>query len=110
MLSIFDEALTNISKYAEATLVTVALECVNDVFSLTINDNGKGFDIETPKNGNPFSGGNGFRTMRNRAKRINGQLKITSSLGKGTTIVLTFSLREISFFQRLKHQFTSNFM
>lgn len=105
MLSIFDEALTNISKYAEATLVTVALECVNDVFSLTINDNGKGFDIETPKNGNPFSGGNGFRTMRNRAKRINGQLKITSSLGKGTTIVLTFSLRETSFFQRLKRVF-----
>lgn len=106
MLSIFDEALTNISKYAYATVVTVSLECTNDMFSLTINDNGKGFDSETPKNGSPFSGGNGFRNMRNRAKRINGQLKITSSLGKGSTIVLIFSLREISFFQRLKRVFS----
>ena len=106
LLSIFDEALTNISKYAEANIVTTDFNCTNDIFSMRISDNGKGFDTQANRQNKDISGGNGFRNMRNRAKRINGQLAVTSQLGEGTSIFLTFSLLKPSFFKRLKAFFS----
>ncbi len=106
LLSIFDEALTNISKYAEANIVTTDFNCTNDIFSMRISDNGKGFDTQANRQNKDLSGGNGFRNMRNRAKRINGQLAVTSQLGEGTSIFLTFSLLKPSFFKRLKAFFS----
>jgi ligand-binding sensor domain-containing protein/two-component sensor histidine kinase len=108
MLSIFNEALTNILKYAEATLVKVSFDCKNDVFTMTIHDNGKGFDTAQPRQNTLMSGGQGFRNMRNRAKRINGTLSIQSQLGEGTRLILEFPLKQISFFQRVKHVLTKS--
>ena len=47
-----------------------------------IEDNGKGFDMQS------IQRGNGLRTMSERAKKMKGNLKITSETGKGTLVRL----------------------
>ena len=74
------EALTNVMYHAEANNVIVKLEDNPDKFSLSIIDDGKGFEINqqihTP----------GINSMRERATFINGHISIQSEKGKGTMV------------------------
>jgi PAS domain S-box-containing protein len=78
------EALTNISKHAEASKVVIELMQTHKNLSLAIKDNGKG--IQTEKLENPFS--MGLIGMRERANLIGGQLEITNRNNKGTMVQL----------------------
>ena len=80
---ITQEAINNILKHAEATKVTIQLIKHIDSVILTIEDNGKGFDIST-QNRNSF----GFNSMRTRASALSGFLAIDGILGSGTSITL----------------------
>jgi len=78
----FKEALTNVAKHASATTVEVEVALNDDRFSLTIRDNGRGFDIHaTP-------GGNGLSNLRARARNVSGSFDLKSTQGLGTTIRL----------------------
>jgi signal transduction histidine kinase len=74
------EALTNVMYHAEAKNVIVRLEETNDKFSLTIIDDGKGFEINQHKQAP------GIKSMRERATFINGHISIQSEKGKGTMV------------------------
>lgn len=108
MLSILNEALTNIAKYAEATTVTVMIERMADSLCQTIRDNGNGFDLNKPFEEKYNSSGHGLVNMSRRAKRIKGTLTIESALGKGTVIRLSFPLQSTTFFARFKRIFSKN--
>ena len=82
---ILQEAINNIIKYAQATQVDVQLKEYEDIYMLTIEDNGVGFDAQTVKE---KDSGLGFRSMRNRVEAINGILEIDSRPGKGTSILV----------------------
>lgn len=77
---IFQEALTNIIKYAEAKNVEIQLFVRDDILSITIEDNGKGFDPEKK------ASGIGLTNMRSRAVEMNGLCTISSVVGHGTTL------------------------
>lgn len=77
------ETFNNIAKYANATHVTVSFSETNTTYTLTIHDNGVGFD---PNNSRAF--GNGLYNMRKRMADINGTFQLTSEIGKGTTTIL----------------------
>lgn len=79
---IFKEALNNVVKYANATKVTVKFFTENNQLKLAITDNGVGFDNQSEKSGN------GLKNMKNRAEKLNGNLNITTSFGKGTRVEL----------------------
>jgi signal transduction histidine kinase len=81
---ICQEALTNISKHAKATEVSVRMTREGKAVLLKISDNGKGMANE--KLENPFS--MGLLGMRERANLIGAQLLISSQPGKGTTVKL----------------------
>ena len=81
---IFKEAINNLVKYAEATRVSINLSKSDQLVSLVVRDNGKGFDVKK------LSSGNGIKNMKKRAKEINGALTIESQSGEGTTIELKF--------------------
>jgi len=87
---ICQEALTNITKHAEAKEVRIWITQNNHEFILKIADDGKG--IVTEKLENPFS--MGLLGMRERAKLINANLNITSEKGEGTTIQLQVKLNQ----------------
>jgi len=84
---ICQEALTNITKYAEATLVKILIENRNDQLSIKIIDNGIGIKSSTLHN--PLS--MGLVNMKERANLISADLNISSSPQKGTTIELIVS-------------------
>jgi signal transduction histidine kinase len=82
---IIQEAFLNVLKYADAKLCVVNISYDQDmVLRLSIEDDGKGFDLA-----NRGVGGIGFKNMNDRAKLIKAKLVIESELGKGTKIILT---------------------
>jgi signal transduction histidine kinase len=81
---ICQEALTNISKHADASKVSIRVDQNEKELILKISDNGKG--IASEKLENPFS--MGLLGMRERAGIIGGRLLILSKQNEGTTIQL----------------------
>ena len=84
---IAQEALNNISKYAAAHAVRVALTGSPEEVMLVIADDGRGFEMS---NGSTASQGMGMGSMRDRAARIGAQLRVDSRFGAGTTITVVW--------------------
>jgi signal transduction histidine kinase len=80
LLLVIKEAMNNIAKYSKAHNVLITLKKNPEKIILTIQDDGIGFDMEHVKMGN------GLSNMEKRCHAINGSYKISSILGKGTTI------------------------
>ncbi|MFG1927116.1 sensor histidine kinase [Cryptosporangium sp. NPDC048952] len=74
------EALTNVRKHAGASSVTVDLIAHDDVVTLTIDDDGAGFDVEA------HPPGYGLPGMRSRVEQLGGTLTLRSAPGAGTTV------------------------
>ena len=77
---ILQEALQNIIKYANASLIEVRIERDKDQLELFIKDNGIGFNIHDKRKGI------GLKNMESRAKKLNGIIKVNSLKNNGTTI------------------------
>lgn len=82
---IFQEIMNNILKHSKASMVTITTQ-ENPHFSLTISDNGKGFDYTRTNAGTSSIG---LQNMIDRAAIINYSLDITSAPNAGTTLVLS---------------------
>jgi signal transduction histidine kinase len=78
---IFRELMSNIEKHAYATQVKVEINWREDVFSLTISDNGTGFDPSSIPRGHY-----GIRFIHDRVEALHGSVSIQSSPGTGSTI------------------------
>ena len=86
LLFIVQEALSNVRKHADAGAVLVRLEDRDD-FTLTIEDDGAGFDPSLlDDKGEAHLG---IHIMRERAARIDATLRLQSTPGGGTSITLT---------------------
>lgn len=83
---IVQESLTNASKYAHATTVSVALDVGDEGVRLRVRDNGRGFpaDIERRR----MVGHHGLLGMEQRAIALGGTLTIDSMPGGGVTIIV----------------------
>jgi ligand-binding sensor domain-containing protein len=86
VVMIFKESLHNVVKHARASLVAIDVTFARGVFTMSIHDNGKGFDPETS------DGGNGLNNLRMRARIIGGSVEILSRPGEGSTIRLSASI------------------
>jgi PAS domain S-box-containing protein len=84
---IVQEALNNIVKHAEAKNVSVNLLKKGNVLSLSVEDNGVGFDQDKAMKISKDKGSLGLVIMRERAMQLDGELTIESLLGKGTHIL-----------------------
>lgn len=83
---IVQESLNNILKHSKATGVQFLLEKLPKKIRLTIKDNGKGFNLSEKQNDLKSLG---LKTLKERARLINGSSKIESQPGKGTSLVFT---------------------
>jgi len=83
------EALTNISKHAHASRVTVDLSLSAGVLSLEVSDNGRGLTAADLSKARSF----GLRGLHQRASTVGGWVDISSS-PEGTTLLLSVPLRE----------------
>jgi PAS domain S-box-containing protein len=91
MLRIAQEALMNIARHARATEVNLSLRQEADTVCLTIQDNGIG--IESWQDANR-PGSHGLTIMRERAEAFDGNLKVKSVPGQGTTVEVIIPFRK----------------
>lgn len=85
------EAINNSVKHARAGIVRIKLTIDKDVLSISISDNGKGFNI------NSISGrGNGLRNMRHRIETLGGNCDIASETNEGTVIHMSIPFNKIT--------------
>lgn len=82
----FKEALTNISRHAQATVVEVRIEQRGRAWQLILQDNGRGFEPAAA------ASGHGLRNLRARAARMKATFEVQSCPGQGTRLTLA-SLR-----------------
>jgi two-component system, NarL family, sensor kinase len=87
------EALRNVAEHAHATHVALSLCRVSGGVELTVTDDGRGFDPDDLRNG-PEAGHLGLALLRDRAARDGGKLQITSTSGRGTTVLLLIPVEE----------------
>ena len=82
---IAQEALTNVSRHAQASRVGVRIEKRRNVIYIQIKDNGKSFDVERIWHARR-SQRLGLLGMRERAAMVGGSFAVESTQGNGTTI------------------------
>jgi signal transduction histidine kinase len=97
MFSVIQEALGNIRKHAHATRIELGLTLDGDRLIGTVRDNGDGFDVKATQAeyAERPSQSMGMVNMFERAERIGGQVKIDSTLGRGTTVTITVPRRHL---------------
>lgn len=79
---IYKEAVNNAVKYSGCTLLVTHFQKKDDRLTMSVTDNGSGFNIAA------VSRGNGLRNMKGRAAECDGLLRIEPAQGGGTTIWL----------------------
>ncbi|MDZ7844317.1 MAG: GAF domain-containing sensor histidine kinase [Anaerolineales bacterium] len=93
LLRIIQEALSNVRKHAQARKVLLICSRVEDQMLVEIEDDGRGFPLESMEGKNRDS--YGLQIMRERAESIGGRLAIDSRVGKGTRVEVYCPLAEL---------------
>ncbi|MFA4903116.1 MAG: PAS domain S-box protein [Desulfobaccales bacterium] len=83
---IFQECLTNISKHADASQVSIAIRKKDDLVSIVLEDNGAGFDPRQISARRVAGRGLGLAALNERARMLGGTLDIRSQPGTGTKV------------------------
>jgi PAS domain S-box-containing protein len=91
---IVQEALTNIKKHAGASRVRIGLHRDDDQISLTIEDDGKGFDVHAIRFEKAKKKGMGLTAMAFRARMLGGTFEISSREGRGTKIKVNLPVQD----------------
>ncbi|HEX3027064.1 MAG TPA: ATP-binding protein, partial [Clostridia bacterium] len=92
LLSIAKEALNNVQKHSGANHVKLSLSLEKEKILLSIEDNGRGFNVSDKNDsaGKAF----GLSIMKERAMEIGGKLAIESESGKGCRVALTLPVSQ----------------
>jgi len=93
LIRIVQEALTNVSKHAQATKARVRLERDGDYANILIEDDGKGLSVDSVRNNELHFG---LKSMRERAQATGGEFRIESQLGRGAKIIVRLPLERKS--------------
>jgi signal transduction histidine kinase len=89
VLRVLQEALTNVRKHADATVVRVSADFQDNTMRLTIVDNGRGFRPEETS-----GDGLGVQGMKERARLMGGDLRVMSEPSGGTAVDLIVPVRD----------------
>ena len=80
------ELLGNAARHSQASSVKAMIDMSENSVKVTVDDNGKGFNSETLKQGNSL----GLNLIRDRVEMLGGTFDLDSTIGKGTKV--TFSI------------------
>ncbi|MEP1486872.1 MAG: sensor histidine kinase [Algibacter sp.] len=90
LFRIIQETLNNIVKHSEAKSVKINIQKAKQTIEVFISDNGKGFNMNRQQTEGMSLG---MKTIEERAKIINTNLRIESNLGKGTVMTLSIPMQ-----------------
>lgn len=80
---VIQEFINNALRHGEASKISIKFNCFKKSLKITLLDNGKGFDYSQIRNR-----GMGLQNVKSRIKSHNGEIIITSEIGKGTRYLL----------------------
>lgn len=89
---ILQEAVNNIVKHADADRIRISLKRSSGMLQLSIEDNGRGFDLACISARECSGHGFGLLTMKERARSSGGTFEMKSSLEQGTRIFISWQL------------------
>jgi signal transduction histidine kinase len=89
VVRVLQEALTNVGKHADATVVRVSAEVGNDLLQVSVVDNGRGFRPDETS-----GDGMGVQGMKERARLMGGDLRVISEPRGGTAVHLSVPMNE----------------
>lgn len=93
LFRIIQEACNNVIKHANASLITIDIMYDENMITVTIKDDGAGFNVEkTPINNDGQSSSFGLSIMNERISLLSGSLNIQSENGKGTIVTVSVPL------------------
>jgi two-component system sensor histidine kinase DegS len=92
LFRIVQEAASNALRHGGAKRITVKYEYTDKEISLSIKDDGSGFDIEAESAAATERGSFGLSNISERVQFARGELKIASGIGKGTEITIKVPL------------------
>jgi two-component system, NarL family, sensor histidine kinase DevS len=98
---IVQEALNNVAKHASATRAEALVEQAGGAVTVTVRDDGRGFDLVA------VSGGFGLIGMRERVELAGGELQIDTEPGRGTTVLARIPIRASGLAQRSSSSWSS---
>jgi signal transduction histidine kinase len=81
---IVQELLNNTIKHAKACSAIVQVTKINELLTITVEDDGQGFDTAVLKQ----SRGIGWINIQNRVEFLKGKLNISSKAGEGTSVII----------------------
>jgi PAS domain S-box-containing protein len=90
------ESITNVARHAAARHVWIELSQSESVLELVVRDDGAGFEVVSIQAKAATSGSLGLLGMRERVEILSGTLKVESEVGRGTRILASFPLSEVS--------------
>lgn len=88
LFRVCQEAVTNVTRHASASHVSIQLTCTGSEISLTINDDGRGITDEEIKR----HGSLGLLGMKERVSILGGTLDVRGRAGEGTTVAIRIPL------------------
>jgi len=83
---VLQELMSNSLRHGKATKIDISFESLNGKSICSYVDNGSGFEVQNEKN----KKGLGMKNIESRINFINGSIKITSEINKGTQVMFTF--------------------
>ena len=89
---IMQEALNNVSKHSKATVVSLQLQKTRTGIGLTIQDNGRGFNLQQVTGIKTSLRGFGLASMRERAEMSGARFQVSSAVRTGTTIRVVWAI------------------
>ncbi len=85
---VLQELMNNIIKHANATEITIQLIREDNDFTMMVEDNGIGFDVQKMMDRQ----GMGLKNITSRVEYLNGRIDFDSTLGKGSTVIVEIPL------------------
>src|SRR5471030_464681 len=104
LFRIMQESVNNALKHSGAKYLTVNLQYSTDLFTLTVLDDGSGFDHKEAMSRN----GSGLKNIKNRASLIGAEYKINSVVGQGSEIKVTLNPAQQKFYVNSTHTSSLN--
>lgn len=92
LFRIAQETMNNIVRHSEASQVQIRLQRTDEQATMTVRDNGKGFDVAAITTEQEEDRGLGLAGMQERAARAGGGVHIDSEIGQGTAVVVMLPL------------------
>jgi two-component system sensor histidine kinase DegS len=83
------ELLGNAARHSQASLIKINVDLTDDLIRVSVDDNGKGFDVDASQEQNL-----GLKLIRERTEMLGGTFEIDSATGKGTRIMFSLPARK----------------